>query len=100
VGCSFDIWTKDRHILKVEPSEGVANGISTCVKGKFAWDFVNVLTGLTKPLIREGGKFREASWDEALDLVARRFAEIKGPHGSGLARVYFVSQNARMKRAI
>src|SRR6266496_2047835 len=41
VGCSFDIWTKDRHILKVEPSEGAANGISTCVKGKFAWDFVN-----------------------------------------------------------
>ena len=41
VGCSFDIWTKDRHILKVEPAEGAANGISTCVKGKFAWDFVN-----------------------------------------------------------
>ena len=41
VGCSFDIWTKDRHILKVEPSEGPANGISTCVKGKFGWDYVN-----------------------------------------------------------
>jgi formate dehydrogenase major subunit len=35
VGCTFDVWTKDRHILKVEPSEGLANGISTCVKGKF-----------------------------------------------------------------
>jgi formate dehydrogenase major subunit len=35
VGCSFNIWTKDRHILKVEPSDGPANGISTCVKGKF-----------------------------------------------------------------
>ncbi len=39
VGCSFDVWTKDRHILKVEPAEGAANGISTCVKGKFGWDF-------------------------------------------------------------
>src|SRR5882672_11164984 len=81
VGCSFDIWTKDRHILKVEPSEGAANGISTCVKGKFAWDFVNSADRLTKPLIREGDKFREASWDEALDLIARRFSEIKARTG-------------------
>src|SRR5882724_4303140 len=41
VGCSFDMWTKDRHILKVEPLEGPANGVSTCVKGKFAWDFID-----------------------------------------------------------
>ena len=77
VGCSFNVWTKDRHILKVEPSEGPTNGISTCVKGKFGWDFVNSPDRLTTPLIREGGKFRAASWEEALDLVARRFAEIK-----------------------
>ena len=77
VGCSFNVWTKDRDILKVEPSEGPTNGISTCVKGKFGWDFVNSPDRLTTPLIREGGKFRAASWEEALDLVARRFAEIK-----------------------
>jgi formate dehydrogenase major subunit len=81
VGCSFDIWTKDRHILKVEPLDGPTNGISTCVKGKFGWDFVNSADRLTKPLIREGGKFREASWDEALDLVAGKFAEIKAKNG-------------------
>src|SRR5580700_7205958 len=81
VGCTFDVWTKDRHILKVEPSEGLANGISTCVKGKFGWDFVNSPDRLTKPLIREGDKFREATWDEALALVARRFAEIKAKDG-------------------
>ena len=85
VGCSFNIWTKERHILKVEPSEGPANGISTCIKGKFAWDFVNSPDRLTKPLIREvladGHRFREASWDEALDLVARRMTEIKAANG-------------------
>ena len=81
VGCSFDIWTKDRHILKVEPVHGAANGVSTCVKGKFAWDFVNSPDRLTKPLIREGDHFREAEWDEALDLVARRLGEIKKAHG-------------------
>jgi formate dehydrogenase major subunit len=81
VGCSFDVWTKGRHILKVEPSEGPTNGISTCVKGKFGWDFVNSPDRLTTPLIREGGKFREASWEEALALVARRLTEIKAKNG-------------------
>jgi formate dehydrogenase major subunit len=41
VGCSFDVWTKGRHILKVEPAHGAANGVSTCIKGKFGWDYVN-----------------------------------------------------------
>ena len=81
VGCSFDVWTKDRHILKVEPAHGAANGVSTCVKGKFGWDFVNSPDRLTKPLIREGERFREASWEEALDLVARRFSGIKAEYG-------------------
>jgi formate dehydrogenase major subunit len=81
VGCSFDVWTKDRHILKVEPLEGPANGISTCVKGKFAWDHINSTDRLTKPLIREGDTFREASWEEALSLVARRLTEIKAKNG-------------------
>jgi len=81
VGCSFDLWTKDRHILKVEPQDGPTNGISTCIKGKFAWDYVNSKERLTTPLIRENGKFREASWDEALGFVARKFTEIKAKSG-------------------
>ncbi len=81
VGCSFDVWTKDRHILKVEPFEGPTNGVSTCIKGKFGWDYVNSADRLTTPLIREGDTFRQASWDEALDLIARRFTEIKAKTG-------------------
>ena len=82
VGCSYDVWTKGRHILKVEPGEGPANNISTCVKGKFGWDYVNSPDRLTKPLIREGDSFREASWDEALDLIACRLTEIKARDGA------------------
>jgi len=81
VGCSFDVWTRDRHILKIEPEEGPTNGISTCVKGKFGWDFVNSSDRLTSPLIREGDKFRKASWEEALTLVAQQFTEIKAKNG-------------------
>ncbi len=81
VGCSFDVWTKDRHILKVAPLDGPANGISTCIKGKFAWDHINSGDRLTTPLIREGDRFRDATWEEALSLVARRLTDIKATHG-------------------
>jgi formate dehydrogenase major subunit len=81
VGCSFDVWTRGRHILKIEPEKGPTNGISTCVKGKFGWDFVNSSDRLTSPLIREGDKFRKASWEEALTLVAQQFTEIKAKNG-------------------
>jgi formate dehydrogenase major subunit len=83
VGCSFDVWTKGREILKVDPQiQAPANGISTCIKGKFGWDFVNSEERLTKPLIREGDAFREATWDEALNLIASKFTDIKEKHGS------------------
>ena len=82
VGCSFDVWTKDRHILKIAPEHGPANGISTCVKGKFGWGHINSEDRLTTPLIREHGKFRQASWEEAIGLVARRLLEIKANDGA------------------
>jgi formate dehydrogenase major subunit len=81
VGCSFDVWTRDRHILKIEPKDGPANGISTCIKGKFAWDFINSDDRLTEPLLRKGDTFVEISWDEALQIVYDKFTQIKRDHG-------------------
>ncbi len=82
VGCSFEMWTKGRKILKVQPSpESPANGISTCIKGKFGWDFVNSNERLTTPLIRENGKFRKAKWDEAISTVASRLVDLKEKYG-------------------
>lgn len=83
VGCSFEVWTKDRSILKIEPHyEAPVNGISTCVKGKFGWGFVGSEDRLTQPLVRHGDSFVEASWEEALALIARRLTEIKDKHGA------------------
>src|SRR5713226_6734712 len=60
---------------------GPANGISTCVKGKFAWDYINSDDRLVKPLLRKGDTFVEITWDEALDLIQKRFKQIKEAHG-------------------
>ncbi len=81
VGCSFEVWTRDRHILKIEPTHGPANGISTCIKGKFAWGHINAEDRLTTPLKRDGDDFVEISWDEALDLIQQKFTQIKNDHG-------------------
>lgn len=85
VGCSFDVWTRDRHVLKIEPMHGPANGISTCVKGKFGYEYTNSLARLRTPLIRvndgQHSTYREATWDEALTLIASKFSEIKQNFG-------------------
>ncbi|MBM7653172.1 formate dehydrogenase subunit alpha [Neobacillus cucumis] len=83
VGCTFEVWTKDHQILKIEPSENApVNSVSTCVKGKFGWDFVNSPERITSPLIRRGDVFVEATWEEALDLVVEKLGGIKDRYGS------------------
>ncbi|MFC5404161.1 formate dehydrogenase subunit alpha [Cohnella soli] len=82
VGCSFEVWTKGRKILKVQPvSDAPVNGISTCVKGKFGWDFINSEERLTKPLIRQDDVFVESTWEEALSLMASKMGSIKEKYG-------------------
>ncbi|BAU25996.1 formate dehydrogenase major subunit [Aneurinibacillus soli] len=83
VGCTFEVWTKGRKILKVQPTpDSPVNGISTCVKGKFGWDFVNSEDRLTKPLIRKGDTFVEATWEEAYALIASKMLGIKNRDGA------------------
>jgi formate dehydrogenase alpha subunit len=52
-----------------------------CVNGRFGFEFINHPDRLKHPLIKEGDHFRQASWDEALDLVAKRFLEIRDQYG-------------------
>jgi predicted molibdopterin-dependent oxidoreductase YjgC len=54
---------------------------SLCVKGRFGFDFIGAPERLTQPLIRDNGVLREATWEEAAALVARRLGEIKAAHG-------------------
>ena len=82
-GCQQDLHVKGEQIVKITGVEdGAPNYGRLCVKGRFAYDFIYSEDRLKTPLIREaGGEFREASWDEALDLVAARFKEIIAQHG-------------------
>lgn len=82
VGCSLDVHTKDERVVSIRPTpSGSANVGHTCVKGRFAHQFAHADDRLTTPLIKENGRFREATWEEALDLVASRLGEIRDQHG-------------------
>ncbi|PIU32704.1 MAG: formate dehydrogenase subunit alpha [Syntrophobacteraceae bacterium CG07_land_8_20_14_0_80_61_8] len=81
-GCQQLLHVKDGRIIKVSGVEdGLPNQGRLCVKGRFGYDFIYSDERLKTPLIRENGGFREASWDQALRLVATRFKEIIAKHG-------------------
>jgi predicted molibdopterin-dependent oxidoreductase YjgC len=95
VGCSMYLGVRDNEIVKVRGDEdSPVNRGGLCVKGRFGFDFINHEDRLTHPLIRREGQskdirvngnlndvFREATWEEALDLVASRLLETRGNYG-------------------
>jgi len=96
VGCSLYLGVRDNKIVSVRgDSEGPTNKGSLCVKGRWGYDFISHPERLKTPLIRIEGTsrgaphngqhhdiFREATWDEALDLVSQRLLEIKQEYGA------------------
>jgi len=81
VGCQLNLHVGDGKVVSVTPgSTGPGEG-KLCIKGWSAHEFIHHPDRLTVPLIREGEGFREASWEEALSLIAFRLKEIKDKHG-------------------
>ena len=85
VGCRMEIHIdrlQDKIVRVTGVEDSSTNEGMLCVKGRYGFDFVNSDERLTSPLIKENGKFREASWDEAITLVANKFKSIKTEFGS------------------
>ena len=84
VGCQMDLIVKNGKIVDCEGADGPSNHSLLCVKGRSSsFDFVDCDARIRYPLIKnkETGEFERASWDEALDLVASKFTEIKKSYG-------------------
>ncbi|RKY64424.1 MAG: formate dehydrogenase subunit alpha [Candidatus Latescibacterota bacterium] len=81
-GCRYYLLVRGEKVVGVSPAPGdpVSEG-RLCVKGWNSFQFINHPERLKRPLVRDGGGFREASWDEALELVAERLSGIKERHG-------------------
>ena len=74
VGCQLKLEVKDEKIIASKPDpDGPANRGQACVKGRYGIaEFVHHPERLTAPLIRKNRELKQASWDEALELVAKR----------------------------
>lgn len=83
VGCSLFLGIRGESVVGVRGNrKSPVNAGDLCVKGRFGFHFINHPERLRKPLIKRNGDFTEASWDEALDLVAQRLGQIKDTHGA------------------
>ena len=95
VGCLITYNVRDEKIISVEGRDGPANHGRLCVKGRFGFDYAHHPDRLTMPLIRKPDvpkevrpygadwrdTFREATWDEALDLAAGTLKNLRDTHG-------------------
>jgi NADH-quinone oxidoreductase subunit G len=57
------------------------NGDFLCIKGRYAFDFAHHEDRLTQPLIRKDGQLIPSTWEEAFELIGRRFKEAREQHG-------------------
>jgi len=87
-GCGLYLQVLDGKVVGVLPpkTHPISQG-KLCIKGWNAHSFIYHHDRLTKPLIKADGRWRETTWDEALDLIATRLLDIRhscGPDAIGV----------------
>ena len=82
VGCNLIVASKGNEVLSIQaPLDSEVNHAHTCLKGRYAFKFVNHKDRLRTPLIRYNGHFQEATWEEAYAYIAQNLSRIKTEHG-------------------
>lgn len=82
VGCQMDLLVKNNKVVGVEPADVIPNDGLLCVKGRFAYKFIDHPDRLKTPLIRKNGVLVEATWDEAYDLITSKMISTKENFGA------------------
>jgi formate dehydrogenase major subunit len=100
VGCKVSLKVKDDKVKYVEGINGPANEGRLCVKGRFGFDYIHHKHRLTKPLIRRedapakglnvdpgnlSTHFREATWEEAMDVAAKGLMKLRDENPKNVA---------------
>ncbi len=81
-GCGLLLEVLDGKVIGTLPQKDhPINKGKLCIKGWNAHEFIYADGRLTKPLVRKGDKLEETTWEEALDVVAKKFLELKEKHG-------------------
>ena len=82
-GCNFYLGVEEGKVVSVYPS--VSHPISQgklCIKGWQGHEYIHSPERLKTPLIKEGRKFQEASWNEAYQLITNKFNHSRAQYGT------------------
>jgi len=81
-GCEVNVGTRDGTITTIRPSlEGPSNHGHTCVKGRYAFDYVYAKDRATSPMIKRNGSWENVSWDEVIRYITDHFKDAIARHG-------------------
>lgn len=82
-GCQLTLKVKGDTLMEVSSDPDLApNYGALCVKGRFAHNFVQSKDRLTRPLVRRHGQLVETTWEDAYNVIAKNFFDIKSMYGS------------------
>lgn len=81
-GCNFFLNIRDGKVVKVTSDyDAPVNQGNLCIKGRYGYDFIHSSERITAPIVKKGKEYVETTWDEALDIIAKKFGEILEKHG-------------------
>jgi formate dehydrogenase major subunit len=81
-GCEMNVGTRGGQIVEIKPAlDAPVNHGHLCVKGRYAFDYVRAEDRVTQPMIRSGGAWKAASWEEAIAFTAEALGRIAAQHG-------------------
>lgn len=82
-GCEMNVGTRNDKIVQIKPSpDAPVNHGHLCVKGRYAFDFIDAKDRVTEPMIREKGVWKIVSWEEVLKFTANELKRISAQHGA------------------
>ncbi len=94
VGCGILLGVRGDRIVSVAGDrDNPVNKGSLCVKGRYGYDFINHPDRLKTPWIKKQGEMVQATWDEALDLIADNFSRNKGERFASLASARMTNED-------
>ena len=81
-GCKTTLSVRNNEILRANNRDHSGfNGEFLCAKGRFGFDFTHHAERIRQPLVRRNGKLEPASWEDALEEIARRLKQVHDTHG-------------------
>src|SRR5208282_1338898 len=81
-GCKTTLSVRNNEILRANNRDHSGfNGEFLCAKGRFGFDFTANAERIRQPLVRRNGSLEPASWEDALEEIARRLKQVHEKHG-------------------